>query len=76
MWLADRPYFFSDRLSAADLAVFGQLRMLRSGPTPQAERLVAERPRLLDYFLRVDAATGEQPSSRPVPHLASAGGRR
>jgi len=57
VWLGDRPYFFADRPSVADLALFGQLNGLQSGPTPQAERLVAERPRLADYFLRVDAAT-------------------
>jgi len=57
VWLGDRPYFFADRPSVADLALFGQLNGLQSGPTPQAERLVAERPRLADYFLSVDAAT-------------------
>jgi len=60
VWLGDRPYFFADRPSVADLALFGQLNMLHSGPTPQAERLVAERPRLADYFLRVEAATAER----------------
>ena len=68
VWLGDRPYFFADRPSVADLALFGQLNGLQSGPTPQAERLVAERPRLADYFLRVDAATAERrtESDRPV----------
>ena len=60
MWLGDRPYFFWDRPSVADLAIFGQLSMLQSGPTPQAERLIAQRPKLADYFLRLDAATAEQ----------------
>jgi glutathione S-transferase len=60
VWLGDRPYFFADRPSAADLALFGQLNGLQSGPTPQAERLVAERPRLADYFLRVDAVTADR----------------
>jgi len=60
VWLGDRPYFFADRPSVADLALFGQLNVLQSGPTPQAERLVAERPRLADYFLRVDATTAER----------------
>ena len=60
MWLGDRPYFFSDRPSVADLAIFGQLNMLQSGPTPQAERLIAQRPKLADYFLRLDAATAQQ----------------
>jgi glutathione S-transferase len=71
MWLENRPYFFSDRVSAADLAVFGQLNMLQSGPTPQAEKLIAERPRLADYFRRVDAATAERPA-RTAPPLAAA----
>src|SRR5207244_13533371 len=60
VWLGDRPYFFADRPSVADLALFGQLNVLQSGPTPQAERLVAERPRLADYFLHVDATTAER----------------
>ena len=34
--------------------------MLQSGPTPQAERLIAQRPKLADCFLRLDAATAEQ----------------
>ena len=31
VWLGDRPFLFSDQPSAADLAIFGQLWMLRSG---------------------------------------------
>jgi glutathione S-transferase len=57
VWLGERPYFFSERPSAADLAIFGQLNMLQSGPTPQAAHLVAARPGLADYFRRVDQAT-------------------
>jgi glutathione S-transferase len=63
-WLGDRPYFFSDTVGAADLAVFGQLSMLRSGPTPQAERLIAARPRLGELFTRVDAATAVREPAR------------
>ena len=55
--LADRPFLFADRASAADLAIFGQATMLRSGPTPQAEELIAARPALVNYLARVDAAT-------------------
>src|SRR5207237_1069279 len=50
VWLGDRPYFFADRRSVADLALFGQLNVLQSGPTPQAERLVAERPGRAAHF--------------------------
>ena len=45
------------RPSAADLAIFGQASMLRSGPTPQAAALIDERPALASYLARVDAAT-------------------
>src|SRR5262245_34978615 len=33
VWLGDRPFFFADHPSVADLAIFGQLHMLQSGPT-------------------------------------------
>jgi glutathione S-transferase len=56
-FLGSRPFFFSDRVSAADLALFGQFSMQRSGPTPQAETLINARPALLAYIERVDAAT-------------------
>ena len=57
LWLADRPFFFGEQPSAADLAVFGQLRMLQSGPTPQGAALIAAQPPLAAYAARVDAAT-------------------
>ena len=56
--LDDRPLLFADRVSAADLAIFGQATMLRSGPTPQAVALIDERPALVRYLANVDAATG------------------
>jgi len=55
--LGDRPFFFSDQISAADLAIFGQMRTMKSGPTPQCEELISERPRLAEFFRRVDEAT-------------------
>lgn len=58
VWLGDRPFFFAERPSVADLAVFGQLHMLQSGPTPQATALIVARPSLVAYAQRVDAATG------------------
>lgn len=66
VWLADRRFFFADRPSVADLAIFGQLRMLQSGPTPQAAELIRGRPALGAYFARVDAAA-------PAAGSASAG---
>jgi glutathione S-transferase len=57
VWLGSSRFLFSDRVSAADLAVFGQLNMLQSGPTPQAEELIASRPGLAEYAKRVATAT-------------------
>jgi glutathione S-transferase len=57
-FLADRPFFFSDHVNAADLAIFGQVTMMRSGPTPQAEAAINARPAFTSYIERVDAATG------------------
>ena len=56
--LGERPFFFGDQVSVADLAVFGQLSTLRSGPTPQGARLLDAHPALAGLFDRVDAATG------------------
>jgi glutathione S-transferase len=56
--LGSRPFFHADRPSVADLAIFGQLRMLGSGPTPEAAALVQERPALIGHLRRVqDVAT-------------------
>jgi glutathione S-transferase len=55
--LGEGPFFFGTRPGAADLAVASQLRMLRSGPTPQAAELITRRPPLAAYAARVDAAT-------------------
>lgn len=57
VWLGDRPFFFADRPSGADLALFGQCTTIASGPTPQAEALVSARPALVAWRRRVDEAT-------------------
>lgn len=58
LWLGDRPFLFADRPSAADLAVFGQVSLMRSGPTPQGDALVGARPGLVVWMERIDRATG------------------
>lgn len=57
VWLGDRSFFFAEEPSGADLAMFGQLRMLQSGPTPQATERIAARPWLAAYYDRIDRAT-------------------
>lgn len=56
--LGGRPFFHAERPSVADLALYGQFRMLRSGPTPAAAALLDERPALLAHMRRVEAETG------------------
>jgi glutathione S-transferase len=55
--LEDSPFFFSERPGAADLAIFGQLSTLRSGPTPQGAALLEKHPVLCEHSRRVDEAT-------------------
>jgi glutathione S-transferase len=55
VWLLDdRAFFYADRCGLADLAIHGQLRTARSGPTPELEALVYERPALVDHLKRVE----------------------
>jgi glutathione S-transferase len=53
-----RAFFWGERPGAADFAVYGQLHMLTSGPTPEAEALIADRPPLVDFAKRVAEASG------------------
>ncbi len=54
--LGDREYFHSDRIGLADLAVYSQLHMARSGPTPESDALISHRPALLAHSQRVEEA--------------------
>lgn len=56
--LGERPFFFADEVSRADLALYGMLQMGLSGPTPEVNQLVNERPGLAPYLERVREATG------------------
>jgi glutathione S-transferase len=56
--LGSRPFFFADRVSGADLAIYGELKAGQSGPTPDFAGLVSDRPRLSDHRKRVEEATG------------------
>ena len=55
--LGRRPFFYADRPSAADFAIYGQFATAFSGATPDFAGLVAERPALADFRKRVEEAT-------------------
>lgn len=57
-FLGSRPYFYSSRLSMADLAVYAMLWTIRNGSIPGADAMIALRPSLVAFMQRVEAATG------------------
>ena len=61
--LDGQPFFYSDVVGLADIAIFGQLQTLRSGPTPQGVDLMDERPELGAFYERVAAATLAKPGA-------------
>jgi len=57
-FLGARPFFYADRLSIADLAVYSMLVFLREDRIPGSALLLAARPTLVGLLQRVEAATG------------------
>jgi glutathione S-transferase len=57
MQLAESPFFFAESLSAADIALYAQLRCVSSGPTPALARAVEARPTLVSHLVRVKNST-------------------
>jgi glutathione S-transferase len=56
--LGDRPYFYDERPSVADLAVFGQLAVAQGEVAPETRAEIAKRPTLTEYMKRVEQVTG------------------
>jgi glutathione S-transferase len=57
-FLGARPFFYASQVSMADLAVYGMLFVMRLDAIPGSARLLAERPSLVEFMRRVEAATG------------------
>jgi glutathione S-transferase len=57
-FLGARPFFYSDRLSMADLGVYAMLFTMRRDAIPGSAKLLAERPSLVAFMARVEDATG------------------
>jgi len=56
--LGTRRFFYADRVSIADLAVYGMLQTVRSNSIPGSARLLAMRPTLREFMLNVEQETG------------------
>lgn len=57
-FLGARPFFYSDRVSMADLSVYSMLVTMRHDFIPGSARLLADRPLLVDFMHRVEQQTG------------------
>jgi glutathione S-transferase len=57
-FLGARRFFYSDRVSMADLAVYGMLYTLRNDSIPGSAPLLALRPTLIEFMRHVEGATG------------------
>ena len=53
-FLGARPFFYADRASIADLAVYGMLCTLRRNVIPGSEQLLSQRPSLIEFMRRVE----------------------
>lgn len=59
-------FWVGDRVSAADLGIFAQLRSLQTDLTPWQRDRLAARPRLHAYVARIDALTRAGAAALPV----------
>ena len=60
-FLGARPFFYAERLSIADLAVYSMLCYLREDRIPGSALLLAARPTLVAHLERVERVTGGRP---------------
>lgn len=56
--LGPRDFFYSDRVSMADLAVYGMLYTIRKDAIPGSSRLLDTRAALIAFMQRLEAETG------------------
>ena len=59
-FLGARPFFHSERVSMADLAVYGMLFTLGRDAIPGTAGLLAQRPALLEFMRRLERDTGQE----------------
>ena len=63
-FLGARPFFYANRVSMADLSVYGMLYSMSLEAIPGSEKLLTDRPPLVEFMRRVEAATGDPMDSR------------
>ena len=56
-FLGDRPFFYADQPSVADLSVYGMLRILETGPMTNTASMLHAHKSLTAYVKRMEALT-------------------
>ncbi len=56
--LGQRPFFYAERVSMADLTIYAMLESMGRDTIPGAAAGIKARPVLVEYMRRVEAATG------------------
>jgi glutathione S-transferase len=57
-FLGGRAFFYADRPSIADLAVYGMLYTMRLDVIPGSARMLEQRPALAEFMRRLERRTG------------------
>jgi glutathione S-transferase len=65
-FLGSRSYFYSERISMADLGVYAMLHTMHGDLIPGTSRLLAQRPALLEFMRRVERKTEDDAELPPV----------
>ncbi len=67
-FLRDRPFFYADEPSIADISVYSMLVVLKQGPIPGCSEAIAERPTLAAFLDRMSGRIKslEQPQTTPA----------
>ena len=58
-FLGDRPFFYNDEPSLADISVYGMLKLLHDGPITGARDLILETDELVGYMKRMEDRTAK-----------------
>jgi glutathione S-transferase len=66
-FLRDRPFFFADQPSMADLAVYAGLHSIRLGGMTGGPELLDARPLLLAFMKRLEERTGGPLPESSIP---------
>lgn len=73
-FLGERPFFYANEPSVADISIYSMLQVLNGGPIPHCAEAIEERPTLAAFLMRVEGrikaletAASDLDASAPAP---------